>query len=409
MRRVIAGLVSLSVLVVGLPLLSGCASGEAGKKGPKGAPAVVSIAQAVEKENLEEADFTGRTEAVESVDVKARATGYLQEVLFKDGDLVEGRVIDKKTGKVLKDGTLLYQIDDSTYKAELAKYNGQIKQVQASLDRYSADLARARRMRMGDAISREDYDKTSTSRDEAAAQLESAKASAKKAELDLSFTKVWAPITGVISKTRVTKGNLVTQDQTLLTNIVMVDPIRATFDVDERSVLMFQQSMRQKKMKSYKEGEFPVYLGTQIEKGFPHRGIIDFVDNQLNPSTGTLRVRGVFPNKDRVLSPGMFVRIRLPLGQSTRAIMVTERALGSNQGQRFVYVVDEKTNKVEERSVEAGALRDGMRVIESGLKSGEWVIVNGLQRVRPGSVVEPNKVPMPAPVLPTGSGKAQGK
>src|SRR5262249_31523757 len=189
----------------------------------------------------------------------------------------------------------------------------------------------------------------------------------------------YSPIDGRISRTRITRGNLVLADQTLLTTVVSLDPIFAYYDADERTVLQVQQQIRKGAFKSYREAKFPVYLGTQIEKGFPHAGHIDFVENRLDPNTGTLRVRGVFPNKDRILTPGLFVRIRVPLGQPHKAVVVSERALGSDQGQRFLYVVNDQ-NEVEYRAVQVGSLRDGMRVIESGAKAGEWVIVNGLQR-----------------------------
>jgi RND family efflux transporter MFP subunit len=329
-------------------------------------------------------DFTGRTEAVESVEIKARATGYLEKVFFKEGELV-------------KKGEILYKIDDRTYKAELDRLEGEIERQQATLARMNSDLARARRMRVGDAVSREEFDKITTSKDEAAAVMASAKAAAKRARLDLEFTTVYSPIDGQISRTRITKGNLVTQDQTLLTTVRTIDPIYALFDVDEHTVLEVQKKIREGKFKGYREAEFPLFLGTQIEKGYPHKGFIDFADNTLDPSTATLRIRGEFPNKDGVLVPGLFVRIRVPLGNKRKALVVSERALGSDQGQRFLYVVSDK-NKVEYRPVEVGLLRDGMRVLESGAKAGEWVIVNGLQRVRDGVTVDPQKVKMPRPL-----------
>ena len=245
-----------------------------------------------------------------------------------------------------------------------------------------------------DAISREEYDKISTGKDEAQAALASAKAAARSAELQLEFTKVFAPIDGRISRTNITKGNLITQDQTLLTTIRTIAPIYAVLDVDERTVLQIQKKLREGKFKSYREADLPVYLGTQIEEGqYPHRGSIDFVENTIDPSTATLRVRGLFPNKERVLQPGMSVHIRLPLGESRRALVVAEQALGSDQGQRFLYLVNDK-DEVVYRNVQVGGLRDGARVIEAGVKAGDRVIVKGLQRVREGAKVKPTEVPM---------------
>jgi RND family efflux transporter MFP subunit len=374
------------LLLLGLGLLGGGCNGRRSSEPPPVPPAVVQIAQLTQRDNLDFADFTGRTDAVQSVDVKARATGYLEKVMFVEGQEV-------------KEGQQLYQIDDRTYKADLDKQKAEVNRLQAMLDQLNADLARAKRMRVGDAISREDFDKAVASRDSTSAQLASARASVRTAELNLEFTRVYSPIDGGISRTRITKGNLVLADQTLLTTVVSLDPIYAYYDADERTVLEVQQQIRKGAFKSYREAKFPVYLGTQIEKGFPHVGQIDFVESRLDPNTGTLRVRGVFPNKDRVLTPGLFVRIRVPLGQPHKAVVVSERALGSDQGQRFLYVVNDK-DEVEYRAVQVGSLRDGMRVIESGAKAGEWVIVNGLQRVRPGARVEPKKVPMPGPTQP---------
>jgi RND family efflux transporter MFP subunit len=381
LRRLVFSFAPLLCLLFSV-LAGGCGS-PAGPGSIQVAPTIVSVAKLEEREVLDYSEFTGRTAAVESVEIKARATGYLEEVMFKEGD-------------ELKKGDQLYRIDDRTYKAEVARIQGEITRQQATLTRLNADLARARRLRIGDTISREEYDKISTSKDEAQASLASAKESLKRAELNLEFTHVLAPIDGKVGRTRITKGNLVTSDQTLLTTILSIDPIYAYFDIDERSVLRTQRQIREKKLKSYREAKFPVLLGTQLEKGHPHEGYIDFVDNTMDPSTATLRVRGRFDNKERILSPGLFVRIRLPLGDKRKTLVVSERALGTDQGQRFLYVVNDK-NEVEQRTVEVGALRDGLRIIESGVKAGEWVIVSGLQRVREGVKVEPKQVAMPVP------------
>ena len=229
-------------------------------------------------------------------------------------------------------------------------------------------------------------------------QLGSSKAAVERAQLDLDFTKVTAPVSGRISRYYVTVGNLVQAGDltggTLLTTIVSVDPMYAYFDVDEHTVLRVKQLIREGKAKTPDDAEIPVWLGLANEDGYPHRGTINFVDNQVNPKTGTLRVRGVFPNKDEALSPGYFARVRVPIGVPHKALLVTERALDTDQGQKVVYVVD-KDNRVASRPVRLGALHDGLREITDGLKPGERVIVNGLQQVRPGMTVEPNLVDMP--------------
>jgi RND family efflux transporter MFP subunit len=214
----------------------------------------------------------------------------------------------------------------------------------------------------------------------------------------MDYTDVTAPVSGRTSRYNVTVGNLVQSgDQnggTLLTTIVSVDPIYAYFDVDERSVERIGPFVRDKKDKRTGEADWPVTMGLASEKGFAHQGTINFVDNQINPKTGTLRVRGVFPNKDGALSPGFFARVRVPVGPPHKALLVSDRALDNDQGQKILYVVNEKSEVVS-RPIRPGALHDGLRAIEDGLKPGERVIVNGLQLVRPGIIVEPKLVDMP--------------
>lgn len=369
--------------------LAGCGPGAQGpgKAGPKAA--VVSVAAVTEEESPDFEVFTGRTEAAEAVDVKARATGYLKRVLFESPDE------PSKAGQLVEKGQVLYELDDRTYQAELKKAEADVVRDQALLERLRSDLARARRLRVGDAMSREEYDKISANMDEAAASVEASKAQAARRKLDVEFCKVLAPISGRISRTLVTAGNLVTADTTRLTTIVSVDPIYAYFDVDERTVLRIRKLIRDGKFQSAREARVPVFLRTQLDEGFPHQGHIDFVDNRIDPSTGTLRVRGSFPNNPEVLAPGLFVQVRFALGEKRKRVMVPDSILLNEQGQRFVFTVNDN-NEVERRDVEVGALRDGKRPIEKGLKPGEKVIVLGMQRVRPGVKVDPKDAKMPA-------------
>jgi RND family efflux transporter MFP subunit len=221
-----------------------------------------------------------------------------------------------------------------------------------------------------------------------------ARATLESNQLNLDFTKVTSPIDGRTSRYLVTIGNLIVQDNTLLTTVVSVNPIYAYVDVDEHTVLHVRQLIREGKAQSAREGAIPVSLGLADEQGFPHQGTINFVDNQVNVKTGTLRIRGVFDNKDEALSPGFFVRVRVPIGLPHKAILVSDRAIDTDQGQKIVYVVNDK-NEVVYRPVKLGAMHDGLRVVEEGLKTDERVIVNGLQRVRPGMTVDPKPVDMP--------------
>jgi RND family efflux transporter MFP subunit len=231
------------------------------------------------------------------------------------------------------------------------------------------------------------------------ANIAADKAVVAQNELNLQYTKVTAPVSGRVSRYNVTVGNLIQSgDQnggTLLTTIVSVDPMYAYYDVDERTVQRISKLIREGKVKWGRKTEWPVSLGLATEEGFPHHGTVNFVDNQVNPKTGTLRVRGVFPNKDEALAPGFFARVRVPVGPPRQALLVTDRALDNDQGQKILYVVNQN-KEVVSRPVRAGALHDGLRAVEDGLKPGERVIVNGLQLVRPGITVEPKLVDMPS-------------
>jgi RND family efflux transporter MFP subunit len=364
-------------------VLTGC--GRSPPPPADSAPPVVTVSLPVEREVTDYADFTGRTAAVDSVEVRARVWGYLHKVKFKEGDLV-------------KKGQVLFEIDPRTYETNLEQAEGNLKSMEARLERLKADLARAERLVRNRAIGREEYDKVAGDRAEAAASLQGLRAAVERAKLDLSFTKVTAPISGRASRYNVTVGNLVQSGEqaggTLLTTIVSVDPMYVYFDVDEHTVLRVRQMIREGKARSARDVKIPAFLGLANEDGHPHRGTLDFVDNRVDPKTGTLRVRGVFPNKDEALAPGYFARVRVPIGNPHKALLVTDRAIDTDQGQKIVYLVNEK-NEVVTRPVRVGARHHGLRVIDEGLKPGERVIVVGLQQVRPGLVVEPKLVEMP--------------
>jgi RND family efflux transporter MFP subunit len=331
------------------------------------------------------ANFTGRTAAVDSVEVRARVWGYLDKVNFKEGALVK------------KDDTL-FEIDPRVYQADLARAEGTVAQYEARVRRLERDYQRVKNLWARRAVGQEEYDRYEGDYREAAASLDVARANRDLAALNLVYTKVKAPVSGRVSRYVVTVGNLIQSgDQnggTLLTTLVSVDPMYVYFDVDERTVLRVRQLIREGKARSARETEWPVALGLATEEGFPHQGTINFVDNQVNPKTGTLRVRGVFPNQDEALSPGLFARVRVPIGPAHPALLVAVRALDTDQGQKVLYVVNDK-NEVVSRPVRLGALHDGLREITAGLNPGERVIVNGLQHIRPGVTVTPRPVDMP--------------
>src|SRR6267378_4706555 len=369
---------AVTALVLGFCLgVSGCA--RTPSEAPAAPPIPVTVSYAVEREVTDYADFTARTAAVDSVEVRAHVWGYLEKVNFKEGALVQK-------------GDVLFELDPRPYQAMLNQAKAKVAQDEAQLKYDEAEYQRNVNLVRTGAVSRSDLDKTAAARGVDLANIAADKAVVASRQLDLEYTKVTAPVSGRVSRYVVTVGNLVQSgDQaggTLLTTIVSVDPMYAYYDVDERTVQSVRQLIREGKVKWAAQTAWPVALGLTTEEGFPHQGTVNFVDNQVNPKTGTLRVRGVFPNKDQSLSPGFFARVRVPIGLPHQALLVSDRALDTDQGQKILYVVNDK-NEVVSRPIRVGALHDGLRVIEDGLKPGERVIVNGLQQVRPGVTVEP--------------------
>jgi RND family efflux transporter MFP subunit len=327
-------------------------------------------------------DFTGRTVASKTIDVRARVTGYLNKINFKE-----------REGQDVEAGFVLFEIDPRPYEAEVERARASAHQAKSHLKRVELDYARAKQTRAKQAISQEQFDQVQGDRNEAMASIEVAQANLDIAELNLSFTKVRASIAGRVSRTQLDPGNLVKADDTILTTIVAMDPMYAYFEVDERTMLRLRRYNEEGRLKIIGErpAPLPVKMGLADEDGYPHDGFVNFVDTRLDPATGTLQIRGIFDNGKRMLSPGMFVRVRLPIGESYRAILVSEKALGTDQGQKFVYVVDAES-KAQYRRVEVGKLQDSRRVVLKGLAEGERVVVSGLQRVRPGAVVQPKMV-----------------
>jgi RND family efflux transporter MFP subunit len=374
----------MRILLLGFcVVLAGCAVAPSGAPVPP--PAPVTVSRPVERYVTDYADFTARTAAVDSVEVRAHVWGYLDKVNFKEGAMV-------------KKGDVLFEIDPRPYEALLNQAQAKVRQDEAQLAYDEAEYRRNVWAVRTKAVSQSDLEKSAAARDIDLANIAADKALVASRQLDLDYTKVIAPVSGRVSRYVVTVGNLIQSgDQnggTLLTTIMSVDPMWAYFDVDEHTALRVRRLVREGKSDSPRDGGYPVSLGLANEEGHPHRGTIDFVDNRVNPRTGTIRARGVFPNKDEHLLPGFFARVRTPIGRPHKALLVSDRALDTDQGQKILYVVNDQ-NKVVSRPVRLGALHDGLRAIEDGLKPGERVIVNGLQQVRPGLTVEPRLVDMP--------------
>jgi multidrug efflux system membrane fusion protein len=351
---------------------------------------VIPVSQPVQREVTEYYDYTGRLDAVQSLDVRARVTGYLVQMPFREGAEV-------------KKGDLLFEIDPRPYQAQLEAAKAQVALAEANYRLAQAENARSKVIARRDpgAISAEDLERYAAQEAQANANLGVARANLKTAELYLSFTRVTSPIDGIVSRYFYTLGNLVNQDQTLLTTIVSYDPMYAYFDMEERVVLRLRHMINTGQLQVPADRtDIPILMGLEGEEGFPHRGTFDFANNTVNPSTGTIAVRAVFPNPlppggRRLLTPGMFVRIRVPIGSPQPALLVIDRALGSDQGLKFVYVVGEG-NKVRSQRVAIGPLQDdGLRVISSGLTPDNWVVVGALQQVRASAEISPEKIPMP--------------
>ncbi|WP_428304240.1 efflux RND transporter periplasmic adaptor subunit [Lacipirellula sp.] len=373
---------------------------------PAAAPPVVRTVQPISREVGDYVYFTGRLEAVQSVEIRSRVTGYLVN-------------IDFQSGKPVKAGDRLFKIDPRPYQAQLDEANGQVDLAKARLQLAVADNARAKEVaKTPGAISQQDVDKYQASEEAAAAQVTAAEAASEVAALNLSFTNVVAPVDGIVSRNLLTIGNLVTQDQTLLTTVVSQDPIYAYFDVDELTLLRAERLIQQKKIQSTAQGAIlPVQFGLANEGNeFPHAGTIDFINNQIDPSTGTLELRGVFSNPlltpvgPRMFKPGEFVRIRLPLGPAYGALIIPQAAIGSDQGKKYLLTVN-KENIVEYSPITLGPQQPGgLQAVqpvniqrtpagvrfalegepsEPSLTAESVIIAEGLQRVRPGAKVDP--------------------
>lgn len=357
-----------------LLLLAGC-----GKHAPQAAPPVptVAVVQPVEREVVEWDEFIGRLEAPESVEIKARVSGYLAQIHFKEG-------------KEVMKGDLLFTIDRRPYQADYDRAEAEHQRAESQAELAKNDAERASRLIVTKAISEEDFDTKTRSYTSALAALKAARAAMESAKLNLEFTEVRSPIRGRTSRAIVTEGNLISgsgDGATLLTTVVSQDPLYCYVDVDERSILKYIQLRREGKRESALDKPIPVEMALAGETGYPNKGFTDFVDNRIDPTTGTLRCRGVFPNPERVLGPGFFARMRIPGSGKYPALLIPDRALGADQALKFVYVVN-ADKKVELRPVKIGPMIDGLRVVKEGLKAGEQVIVEGLMRIRPGVAVE---------------------
>jgi RND family efflux transporter MFP subunit len=363
-------------------LLAGCA-----KKAEPPAPSIpsVTVSKPIAQRVTDYFEFPGQTEAVSEVAIRAQVRGYIVKVNFEDGQNV-------------KRGQVLFELDPRPYQAALDRARAEVTRLDAVEEKAKADLARSTRLRPSGAVSVDEHEQHVAQLKIAKASIASAKAAVTEAELNLEFTKIVTQIDGRVSRARIKVGNLVESGSSspVLTTVVTTDPIYVCFNVDENALLQYQElalrTRQQLHPSRLKDLKFPVEIGLMNEEGFPHKGILDFADNKIDRGTGTLRVRGEFDNKSEYLTPGLFVRVRIPFGSPHEALLVDEIALGTDQRIKFLLVVKRKDGQdvVERRNVQLGRLQGTLRVIESGIKPDDLVIVKGLQNARPGRPVAPH-------------------
>ena len=367
----------LAVLV----LAAGCVQTSA-QPGPP-PPPQVTVASVIERDVTEWDEFTGRLQAVDSVEVRPRVSGLIAAVRFQEGAIV-------------RRGDPLFEIDPRPFQAEVDRLRAELNRAGATNQRAASELQTAEKLRAENAIAKEEHDRRAAFAQESTAQAAAVEAALRAAELNLEFTRVTSPIDGRVGRAIVTEGNLVSSgpgEATLLTTVVSLDPVYAYFDADEQIFLKYSAAAGPKgpalRGGLHNRGaELPIRMALANDESFPRLGRLDFIDNQLDGTTGTIRGRAIFRNGDGQLTPGLFVRLRLAGTGSYRGLLIQDRAVGTDLSKKFVYVVGPK-NEVQYRTVTLGPIVDGLRVVRTGLEAGESVVVNGLQRVRPGVQVTP--------------------
>jgi RND family efflux transporter MFP subunit len=387
-----AALGACAALAVG-----GCGnSGRGAQSAPP--PPQVSVAKVLERQVKDWDEFTGRMQAVETVEIRPRVSGYIDRVAFTEGGQV-------------KRGDLLFVVDPRPYQADADRAAADLQRFKTSLELARIELTRVQRLKDSGAVSQEELDERKSTLAQAEANSAGAAATLEAARLNLEFTRVTSPITGRVSRAEVTRGNLVTggtNGGTLLTSVVSMDPMYLYFEGDEQAYLRYGQMARNGERPSSRDAGNPVRVGLANEEGFPHTGQVDFVDNQLNPQTGTIRARAVLENKDGVYTPGMFARVQLLGSSEYSAILIDDRAVNTDQNQKYVFVLG-ANNQVEYRRVKLGRVIDGLRIVREGLKAGDVIVVNGAQRAHPGLTVTPQTVTMGADAATADTAPAPAK
>jgi RND family efflux transporter MFP subunit len=369
---------TLTGIVLSTLILAACARNEAAPA-PQGPPAV-SVAKVITRQITEFDEFTGRFEAVERVELRPRVSGYVASTHFEQG-------------REVKKDDVLFVIDPRPYEADLKRAKAELARARTQLALARSERDRAVKLADARALSKEELDSRVSGSEQAEANVAAAEAAVDVAALNLTFTRVRAPISGVVSRAEITPGNLVTAGETLLTTVVSIAPIYVAFDGHERAYLKYVDMARRGEGGNGRDTHNPLWIGLADETGHPHEGVLVFLDNELDPATGTIRARGLFENEARRFTPGMLARVKLTGSAEYRAVLINDSAVGTDQSIKYVLRVGEG-NKVEYRPVKLGPIVDGLRVVREGLEANDVIVVNGLQRVRPGTPVTPQLVAM---------------
>lgn len=386
MTSTFSGTTSRGALVLLAPLLlalavSGCRSQAAEDTAP--AAPTVGVAPALSRQIIQWDDFSGHIEAVESVALRPRVSGYIEKITYQEGQIVQR-------------GDVLFEIDARSYQAALNQAEAELARARTRERLARSEFVRAQKLVAVQAVSTEMLEQRRAAVEQAQADVQSAQAAVAQNRLDLDFTKVRAPITGRAGRALVTVGNLVTADgqDSVLTTLVSQDPVYVHFDSDERTYLRYARMSRNGERPDERNGGVPVQVGLTGEAGYPHAGRVDFIDNRVDTGTGTIRVRATLPNPDGHLTPGLYARVRLQASSAFDAVLIDDKAIMTDQDRKYVYVVDEQ-NAAQRRDIRLGRKSDGLRVVEQGLEPGERVVVTGIQKVFfPGMTVAVQEAPM---------------
>ncbi|HMV56595.1 MAG: efflux RND transporter periplasmic adaptor subunit [Nitrospira sp.] len=382
-----------SWLLAVLLTAAGCNNEQASSGGQAPPPPEVGVAQVISKPVQQWDEYTGRISAIDTVELRPRASGYVQRVAYKEGQDV-------------KQGDLMFLIDPRPYRAALENAQAQLARARVAQQLETIRNKRAQALIDDNAISHEELDLRRAAQAQSAADVHAAEAAVATAKLNLSFTEVRAPVSGRASRALVTVGNLATADDTLLTTVVSQDPMYVYFDADENSYLRYKEQERKNERSAQDNA---VHVGLANEAGYPHSGRVDFLDTQVNPTLGTVRARAVLPNPDRIFTPGLFARVQFVSGQKAQALLIDDKAILTDQDRKYVYAVD-KDGKAQRKDIVLGGVVDGLRVVQSGLAPDDRIVVVGLQKVfYPGMPVTPAEVPMDKPSAPAAPQAMAGK